>query len=100
MAFRKKSGSPTSCGTRWKSSAPKRTCASSISSRPATLGRGSNISLRPGRDGAECDSSDEIRMTNDETMTKPECRRAHLSVFGFHHSFVIRHSDFVIYLKR
>jgi hypothetical protein len=44
--------------------------------------------------------NDEIRMTNDEGMKKPEIRTKPLSlpvgqsVFGFVSSFVIRHSSF------
>jgi outer membrane protein assembly factor BamE (lipoprotein component of BamABCDE complex) len=41
--------------------------------------------------------NDEARMTNDETMKKKHSNRR-ISSFGFRHSFVIRHSSFVIRL--
>jgi hypothetical protein len=39
--------------------------------------------------------NDEARMTNDERMTKHECRKGFAAVIR--HSFELRHSSFVIF---
>jgi hypothetical protein len=42
-------------------------------------------------------TNDEIRMTNESLMTKPECATASVGLFSLGHlDFVIRHSSFVI----
>jgi hypothetical protein len=50
-----------------------------------------------GRAAVRMKMNDEARMTNDDGMTKPEDRgNSSLRASSFLHSFVIRHSDFVI----
>src|SRR6266702_4752938 len=85
------------CG---KSTAPGRGITGSCFGKVTDEGMGGSVELEHIRiaDWANiCHKhNDEIRMTKPESMTNDEARRNALLKFGLRHSFVIRHSGFVI----